>query len=121
MHIIHSDKSRNRLYLTLSGVISLSEAEQVKEEIFKEVEQLRPGFDVVNNLSKYIQGDERAAPVLQGVEKFFLEHNVKRVVRVVGTSKTGLMQFAKFSQLKENGNIHYFPTMNEAEKFLDRG
>ena len=120
MHSIRKDIHKNRLYLSISGVISISEANKIKDEVIAETSELKPGFDVINNLSKYIKGDERAAPMLQAVEKFFIENKVNRIVRVVGTSKTGLMQFAKYSQPKENVNILYFPTMHEAETFLNK-
>ncbi len=120
MHIMRKDIKKNRLYITLSGIISLNEAAELKDLIIKEIEELQPGFDVVNNLSKYIQGDERAAPILQGVTKYLILKKVNRLVRVVGTSKTGLMQFAKFANPTDSVDIHYFPTMKEAEEFLDR-
>lgn len=118
MHIIRKDINNNRLYLTLSGVISFSEANEVREKVIKEIEGLTPGFDIINNLSKFIQGDERAAPILQSVLKYCTDKKVNRIVRVVGTSKTGLMQFAKYASPDDTVNIHYFPTMKEAEDFL---
>ena len=118
MHIVKIDTQNNRLYLTLSGVISVPEAMKIRDEIYKGVESLKPGFDVINDLSKYIHADEKGAQHLQEVTRFFIEKNVGRIVRVVGQSKTGLMQFAKYSQLIETINIKYVPTMEEAEAFI---
>lgn len=118
MHKVKIDIQDNRLYLTLSGVISIPEAMKVRDEIFKGVESLKPGFDVINDLSKYIHADESGAVYLQDVTRFFIDKKVNRIVRVVGQSKTGLMQFAKYSQLVETINIKYLPTMEEAEAFL---
>ena len=118
MHKVKIDIQDNRLYLTLSGVISIPEAMKVRDEIYKGVESLKPGFDVINDLSKYIHADESGAVYLQDVTRFFIDKKVNRIVRVVGQSKTGLMQFAKYSQLVETINIKYLPTMEEAEAFL---
>ena len=120
MHNIRIDKHKNRLYITLTGVISFNEAKQIQDIIIKETSELKPGFDIINNLSKYIKGDESAAPILQALEKFYMEKKVNRIARVVGTSKTGLMQFAKYSQPNDNMNILYFPTLQEAESFLNK-
>ena len=120
MHFVRKDIHKNRLYLSISGVISLSEANQIKDKVIEETSALKPGFDVINNLSKFIKGDERAATMLQAVEKFFVEKKVNCIARVVGTSKTGLMLFAKYSQPKENVKIQYFPTLQEDETFLNK-
>ena len=121
MHILKKDTNNNRLYVTISGVVSLEEAEEIKEKMIKETEGIEPGFDVVNNLSKYIQGDERAGIILQDIVNYFVAKGVNRIIRVVGTSKTGLVQFAKFTQEIDGLNIHYFPTLEEAEEFLNKG
>lgn len=120
MHIIRNDIKNNRLYITLSGVISIEEAEEIKEKIIKETDSLKPGFDVINNISKLIQGDDRAGIILQNIVKYFSQKGVNRIIRVVGTSKTGLMQFAKFTQQMEGVNIHYFPTIEDANEFLEK-
>ncbi len=118
MHTVKIDTQKNRLCITLSGVLSLQEAIKVQSEIISSLDRLQPHFDVINDLSKYIHGDESAGTILQSVTRLFIDKKVKRVVRVVGPSKTGLMQFAKYSQLEEPINIKYLPTIEEAEEFL---
>jgi len=118
MHIVKIDAMKNRLYLSLIGVISIQEAAKVKDEIINDVANLKPGFDVINDLSKYIHGDDSAAMYLQEVTRYFIAKEVKRIVRIVGQSKTGLMQFAKYSQLDGKVNVKYVPTIEEAEQVL---
>ena len=120
MHIIKYDNKAHRIDITLSGVISFEEAEEIKEKIIKDTEELTPGFDVVNNISKFIQGDEKAGAIIQEIINYFISKGVKRIVRVVGTSKTGLLQFAKFTQEHENVTFHYFPTLEVARDFLEK-
>ena len=118
MHIVRKDIKKNRLYITLQGFISNSEARNVKSEVIEEIEGLLPGFDVINDLSKLVNAEERSAPVLSEVTSYMLSKKVNRIVRVVGQSKTGLMLFAKFSPENDSLNIKYVPTLKEAEELL---
>lgn len=119
MHIIKSNIEKKRLDVTLNGVISFEEAEEIKKQIIKESENFEPGFDIVNNISKFIQGDDKAGMVLQQVIEHMKQKGVNRILRVVGTSKTGLLQFAKYTNDNDEVEIHYFPTMEDADKFLE--
>lgn len=118
MHIVRCDIKRNRLNVILGGIIKLDEAEIVKQEIFEAVDKLEPGFDVLNDLSKFIHGDDSAGSILQDVTKFLSDKKAARIIRVVGQSKTGLMQFARYSQADDSIEIKYVPTMAEAESIL---
>lgn len=118
MHILKKDTKRNILYVTLSGVISYVEITEIKEKILPEIDELQPGFKVVNNISKYIEGDERGGEILQEIISYMVAKGLSKIVRVVGTSKKGLMQFAKFTQEVEGVSFHYVPTLEEAEKLL---
>jgi hypothetical protein len=118
MFLVRKDIKQNRLYLTIQGVISVSDALQIKEQIVKEVEELQPGFCTINDMSKFIKGDDTSAPILKWVIAFLLKKEVEYIVRIIGTSKTGLMQFAKNSPQDQNLKIKYVPTLKEAEKLL---
>ena len=119
MHSIRKDIKYNRIYITLHGVIPFDEAMKVKEKLFKEVEGLQPGFDVVNDISKLISADEKAAKFLEEVNKYFVFKKVKRIIRVVGHSKAGLVLFAKHSPKYDGVEIKYVPTLKEAEDMLN--
>jgi len=119
MFLVKKDIKQNRLFITISGVISISDAVQIKEIITKDVEELEPGFDCINDISKLIRGDDSSGPILQWVINFLLEKKVECIVRIIGPSKTGLMQFAKNSPEKANSRIKYVPTVKEAKKILN--
>ena len=118
MHVIKKDIEKNRLIISLSGVILYPEVLKIKDRIYKAVESLKPGFDTINDLSNFIKGDDDAATILGEVNKHLIEKKVRRIVRIVGPSRTGLMQFAKYSPPDVNQFIKYVPTMEEAEKIL---
>ncbi len=119
MYRIKKDINKNRLYLTISGIVSITEAKKIKDELEKEVEDMRPNFDLINDISRFIHGQEEAGSVLSEIMKFLISKNVNRVVRVVGNSKEGLIQFANYSLSIEAYQLKYVPTLEEAEKFLD--
>jgi hypothetical protein len=120
MQKIKADIEKNRLLITLIGTLSLEEAEKVKKLIFKEAESLQPDFDVINDISKFIRGADEAGQVLKEIMAILISKKVNRIVRVVGTSKTGLLQFANYSIQADSYKISYVPTLEQAEKILDQ-
>ena len=120
MQKIKSDIEKNRLYITITGTLSVEEAEKAKKLIFREIETLKPNFDVINDISKFIRGADEAGPVLKEIMAILINKNVNKVVRVVGTSKTGLLQFANYSIQADSYKLNYVPTLEEAEKLLDQ-
>jgi len=118
MYKIKTDIVRNRLYITITGVLSLDEANRARHTIEVEVGSLKPNFDLINDISKFIHGDEEAGKVLQIIMVFLIQKKVNNVIRVVGASKTGLMQFANNSLPIGSYKLKYVPTLEEAESLL---
>jgi hypothetical protein len=118
MHTVRHDIEKNRLYVTLIGILKIHEVKQIKEEMFSSIEKLSPNFDVVNDLSRLIHSDDNTVPIALEILKFEIEKKVSRIVRVVGQSKYGLIQFAKYTRKEEAQHIKYVPTMEEAELYL---
>ncbi|MHB8904865.1 MAG: hypothetical protein ACYC6D_01925 [Melioribacteraceae bacterium] len=114
------DIAKNRLYLSISGTVSYDEAEKAKDLIEKEIVLLKPDFDLINDISKFIHGDDEAGSILKEIMTMLIEKKVNRIVRVVGTSKMGLIQFANNSLAMDSYKLKYVPTIEEAEKFLNQ-
>ena len=119
MYRVVKDIPNNRLNIKMNGIISVSEAKGIKSAIEKEIESLKPGFDVIDDISEFIRGQDEAGALLQETMKYLIQKNVGRIVRVVGTSKTGLIQFANFSLPISSYNLKYVPTLADAEKYLN--
>jgi hypothetical protein len=117
---IQKDVAKNRLYIFISGTLSFDDAENAKDLIEKEVAFLKPDFDVINDISKFIHGDDDAGSILKEIIMLLIQKKVNRVVRVVGTSKMGLVQFASNSVAIDSYKLKYVPTLEEAEKFLNQ-
>ncbi len=118
MYKIGVDKSKNRLYITIGGILSVEEAQKVKKSIEDSIPTLNKGFDVINDISKFIRGDDAAGIILKEIIILLLKSGVNNVVRVVGTSKTGLIQFATHTLPVDQYKISYVPSLEEAEKIL---
>lgn len=119
MYKIKADQEKNRLTITLAGFISVDEATAVKDAIVSETATLTPGFDVINDISNFRLGQDRAGGVLQEIIRFLISQKVNKVVRVVGASQTGLIQFANYTSDNSIYNVKYVPTIKDAENFLE--
>ena len=115
---IKVDESKQRIYITISGVLSLLEARKAKESIERAIQALSPGFAVINDISKLIRADEEGGVVLKEIILLLMKSGVRKIIRVVGTSKTGLIQFANNSIPLDNYELSYVPSLEEAERLL---
>lgn len=120
MFKVKKDIEKNRLCITISGILSIAEAKQAKDLLIKEADELQPGFDLINDISQFIRGQEEAGEVLKEIIFAMIDRKVNRIIRVIGSSKIGLMQFANFSMPIPEYKLSYVPTMQDAEKILDK-
>ena len=119
MYKVKTDLEKNRLTIILAGFISADEAATVRDAIVSEVSKLTPGFDVINDISNFRLGQDQAGTVLKEIIKYLISKGVKKVIRVVGASQTGLIQFANHTGEVSAYNVKYVPTLKDAENFLD--
>ena len=117
---VTANTAHNRLNITMIGTLSVEEAQKSKLTIEATIATLQPGFDVINDISRFIRGDDAAGNVLKEIIILLIQNRVNRVVRVVGTSKSGLIQFANNTLQIEQYKIHYVPTLEEAELLLSK-
>lgn len=117
---ITTDIAKNRLHISMIGVVTFEEAQKSKLTIESSIATLKTGFDVINDLSRFIRGDDTAGNVLKEIIILLIQKGVNRVVRVVGTSKSGLLQFANNSLQIEQYKISYVPTLADAELLLNK-
>lgn len=117
---VTADTAQNRLNITMIGTLSVEEAQKSKLTIESTIATLKPGFDVINDISRFIRGDDAAGNVLKEIIILLIQNRVNRVVRVVGTSKSGLIQFANNTLQIDQYKISYVPTLEEAELLLSK-
>ncbi len=114
MHTVTIDKVLNKMVITLTGIITDEDVEKAEVLVKQAVTELKPKFSVITNLSHYKARDKFPTQKLQHVMQYLIEHNVGKIIRVVGGSKEGLIQFAKHSKGVDDYNVSYVATMKEA-------
>ena len=97
-------------------------AEQMKastDETIAAARQLKPGYDIITDISRFKVGDQGVAAEIERAQKFFVESGARRGVRIVGSSALSGMQFRRTA-----GEAHYssvnVATMEDAEKLLQQ-
>lgn len=116
---VRVDGAKNRLFMTLEGMLDEEMAGEVVEELAEAVERLEPGFDVVNDISSFKPMSQDATDSIERGKRVVAGAGVSAVARVVGDSVIGKMQFDRV----EPGDVTYHVTTAEsvaqAEAFLD--
>lgn len=120
MYKVKTDPEKNRLLLTLTGLVTLEEALAIKEVIAKEVPKLTAGFEVINDISNFRLAQEQAGRILKEIINYCIVKKVGQVIRVVGASQSALIQFANFTGNIESYNVRYVPTLRDAEAVLEK-
>ncbi|MGA2158900.1 MAG: hypothetical protein ABSG90_06760 [Dehalococcoidia bacterium] len=113
---IRSDTAKNRLYLILAGTFDDSEMKQIADKTIVEVKKLRPGFDIINDISECKPATLKGIEEIKRAQLAIKEGKVKRVIRIVGQSVTE-GQFVRKSQ-EVGYDADTARSIAEAEKML---
>jgi len=118
MFTLKSDRVKNRLYLKLDGLFSEDDVKSAGGQIIREARLLRPGFDIINDISGFKPVKPEASAHIAHIQEEVMKLSVGRIVRVVGNNALGKMQLSRTS--REAGyNALNAATLQEAEKLLD--
>ena len=118
MITINLDKSENRVFLILNGVIRKSEAATNLKRFFEALQHLDDNFTIITDLSGLrLNANEELLLLINLHLKTQELFKVGRVIRVVGKSKPLLVYLSKLDQKNNLSNIHYVPTINDAIEF----
>ena len=113
-----ADVVKNRLYITLKGFLTDEEAKNAAGLVIAEIRKLRPGFDVINDLSEF----EAASPVgtqeIARGQKAAVGGGARRFIRVVSQEILGAHQFQRVA--KTTGvTAEVAGSVIEAERLLE--
>jgi hypothetical protein len=115
---VHSNTTKNRLYLRLDGFLTDQETKEAADQVIAHINKLRPGFDAITDISTYKPGSEKAAAEIVRAQQVYKSRGVRLIVRIVGASVLGKMQFQRTGQ--EVGlEMAYVTSLQEAERLLD--
>ncbi len=112
-----ADPAKNRLYVVLQGFIPAEEAKDAADVTIAEAKKLRPGFDIINDISTAKATSEQGVMELLRCQTFLKERGVGRVIRVVPETTVGSMQIARTSR-QAGYDADIASTMEEAESML---
>lgn len=94
---ITSDIKKNRLYITMPATVTKKEMGKIYTEIRFCVADLKPGFDVVNDLSNcnivYLDGIGTYKKIIA----YLVDYKVGRIIRVSATKSLALKQALAFA------------------------
>ncbi len=115
---IHANVGKNRLFIRIEGRLDGAQARSAADAMIKEMDRLRPGFDVVSDLTKAEPMGPEGSAQLKRVLEAQRERKYGRAVRIVGKSVAVAVQFERDS--KEYNHQPYLAfSLEEAERLLD--
>jgi len=114
---VEANPEKNLLHITLSGHFDPQELKACADQILEHVFQLRPNFDLINDIRLLRPTDEEGVKELLKIAKALKKNGMGRCVRVVQIALSAL-QMNRISATAgfEPILVH---TMEEAERILD--
>ncbi len=113
---IKADIKKNRLYITLSGHITKNIIDKVYTEIRFCVVDLKPGFDVVTDLSQCIIGNLNGISTVRKIMDYLVANQAGQIVRVIGKKSLFFKQSLMFATRFQGYSVTYVATIQEAEE-----
>jgi len=108
---------KNRLYINLSGHLDEEEQRAASLAIISEAGKLKPGFDLVTDISSLRPTDEAGLKQLARVQEFLRDHGLRRAIRITGIV---LSEIQMERTGREVGYISLTAvSLEEAERILD--
>src|SRR5690349_19242184 len=112
------EEKKNRLYVTLAGLMSDEEMKAAADQTIEQVKKLRKGFTILTDISKFRPMTKQGVEEVKRVGLFCAANGMKATARVIGISPTAHQQFQRVA--KENGYTAYTATsVDEAESMLE--
>lgn len=114
MYKVNYDNLKNRIYVTVTGSLELSEIGSYTKDYKAVVDRTKPGFTVcVDNTNASLNTPE-VNEKLMDTRNYSVQKGLKNAAMVVSSSIFKMQMKRIFNEL---GNV--FSTKEEADKFLD--
>jgi hypothetical protein len=118
---VRLDADKNRLYVLLEGLLSEEEARQAANQIIAGVETLKPGGDIINDLSQFRPLSQSSLSEVRRIAEAIVKARVRRLVRIVGVSPTAVMQVQREASTVGGYESFTVSTLAQAEALLEQG
>lgn len=115
-----ADIAKNRLYITIAGQVSKEDLDRLYTDVRFCVADLRPGFDVVNDLLECPFAALNGIPTFKKIANYLTHNKVGRVVRVIRERNIVFKQIVRVSAGLDGYKAIYVNTLEEADAELDK-
>jgi len=117
MFKVVADVAKNRLYITLGGHFAAAETNLAVEAVTREVAKLRPGFDLINDVTEAFPTDEYGTKELMRMQRLLMSLGLRRVIRVTKVLLTEL----QLERISKQAGYHSIvvSSVEKAERLLD--
>ena len=112
--------AKNRLYITIAGRISKEDLDRLYTDVRFCVADLRPGFDVVNDLLDCPLAALNGIPTFKKIATYLAHNQVGRVVRVIKKRNIVFKQIVRVSAGMDDYKAIYVNSLEEANEALDK-
>jgi len=117
---IRSNVGKNRLYMSFSGFFQDDEVRQIVENIKSEVLKLKPGYDVVVDISGAKPATQEGLQEIMKIQTFNLQHGLRKSVRISGDAVLAQSQLDRGAKgTGMDGNTLVASSIEEADRILD--
>lgn len=117
---VSADIQKNRLLITLPSKVSRNELEKVYTDIRFCVADLKPGFDVITDLSRCTLGHLNGLGTFRRIMDYLTARQPGEVIRVVGSMSLLFRQLIMFASRFQGYKPVYVTTLEEAEERLGK-
>ncbi len=118
MYIVRADSSTNRLYITLKGFLSESEARDAADAIILETTRLAPGFVVLVDITEFKPEAGSVTVHIKRAQLAAYQAGAKKVIRIVNN----VISEMQFRRLQHEVGAQYetieVSSVEEAEQLL---
>lgn len=109
---------KNRLTITVAEKITKKSIDSLYTEIRFCVADLKPGFDVITDLSACNLAAVSGVPTFRKITNHLINSKVSRVVRVVDETKIIKKQLFNITARSQSYQAHIFSSLKAAEEYL---
>ncbi len=120
MYQVIPNRAKNRIYMRLEGFMTDEEVHKFVQEQIAAIKTMKPGFDVINDISNFKPASPEGAKEIEKMVKFSDEYGTRYVMRVIGPNYIARMQFDRLHKITEAKYItEEVASRQEAERRLD--
>ena len=118
MYSVQAHVGKNRLYVTFAGEMTEAEFGSALDEIERALEKLRPGFDMLADITALKPLPEGTFPGIRRTAVLLRDRGIRRAVRIVGKATAAAVQFERGTRIEGYGANLAF-SREEGERVLD--